>query len=312
MSTRPFAHLHCHSHYSLLDGAGTISRPARADQGAGMNCPGPDRPRQPARGAEVLSRRPRNWASIRSWASRPTSPPAAASTKKRQRLEGGQLPSHAAGPEPHRLSEPREALVGGLSGRVLFQAPHRQGIAGRPQRRADLPERLRFQRAEPRPAGRRRGRHGKGPSRSAAWYPRASSATDYFIEIQNNGLESQRIAMEGAVDVANRHGPAPGGHQRRPLRLPRRRRGPGHPAVRQHGQVPHRHQPHADGDQRVLSCAVPEEMYAAFPGLDEAVARSRRKSPTASTSTWNWASGTFPSTPRPTERPPRIFSANCA
>ena len=24
MSTLPFAHLHCHSHYSLLDGAGTI------------------------------------------------------------------------------------------------------------------------------------------------------------------------------------------------------------------------------------------------------------------------------------------------
>jgi len=24
VSTRPFAHLHCHSHYSLLDGAGTI------------------------------------------------------------------------------------------------------------------------------------------------------------------------------------------------------------------------------------------------------------------------------------------------
>ena len=24
MSSRPFAHLHCHSHYSLLDGAATI------------------------------------------------------------------------------------------------------------------------------------------------------------------------------------------------------------------------------------------------------------------------------------------------
>ena len=26
MSTLPFVHLHCHSHYSLLDGAGTIDR----------------------------------------------------------------------------------------------------------------------------------------------------------------------------------------------------------------------------------------------------------------------------------------------
>ena len=48
-------------------------------------------------------------------------------------------------------------------------------------------------------------------------------------------------------------GHPPGGHQRRPLHPPRGRRGPGHPAVRQHGQVPHRHQPHADGEQRVLS-----------------------------------------------------------
>ena len=26
MSAQPFAHLHCHSHYSLLDGASTIDR----------------------------------------------------------------------------------------------------------------------------------------------------------------------------------------------------------------------------------------------------------------------------------------------
>ncbi len=37
MTTRPFVHLHCHSHYSLLDGASPVSKlVARAKQ-HGMN-----------------------------------------------------------------------------------------------------------------------------------------------------------------------------------------------------------------------------------------------------------------------------------
>ena len=45
----------------------------------------------------------------------------------------------------------------------------------------------------------------------------------------------------------------------------------------------------------------PEEMYAAFPGHEDAVARARR-SPTASTSSWSWASATSPSSRRPTSK----------
>ena len=41
-----------------------------------------------------------------------------------------------------------------------------------------------------------------------------------------------------------------------------------------------------------------EEMYAAFPGHGRGPAPHARRSPTASTSSWNWASGTFPSTRR--------------
>ena len=37
MSTPPFAHLHCHSHYSLLDGASTIERLVGRTVELGMN-----------------------------------------------------------------------------------------------------------------------------------------------------------------------------------------------------------------------------------------------------------------------------------
>ena len=37
MSDRPFVHLHCHSHYSLLDGAGSIDRLIERAQHYGMN-----------------------------------------------------------------------------------------------------------------------------------------------------------------------------------------------------------------------------------------------------------------------------------
>ena len=37
MSTLPFVHLHCHSHYSLLDGAGSLERLLERTKELGMN-----------------------------------------------------------------------------------------------------------------------------------------------------------------------------------------------------------------------------------------------------------------------------------
>ena len=37
MSERPFVHLHCHSHYSLLDGASSIDRLIERAKSQGMN-----------------------------------------------------------------------------------------------------------------------------------------------------------------------------------------------------------------------------------------------------------------------------------
>ena len=191
----PFVHLHCHSHYSLLDGAGTIGGLIERAKATGHERPGPDRPRQSARGAGVLpdgqgaghQSDPRHRG-----LHRPRQP----LPQGGRRHEGGQLPPHAAGPEPHGLSEPRQALLGGLSGRLLFQAAHRQGAAGRPQRRADLPERLRLQRVEPRAAGRRRRPTWRRPARSPPGSTR-SSATATSSRSRTTAWKSQRLAMEG-------------------------------------------------------------------------------------------------------------------
>ena len=53
----------------------------------------------------------------------------------------------------------------------------------------------------------------------------------YFIEIQNNGVEIQRLAMEGSVRRRRAPGLAAGGHQRRSLRRSRGRRSPGRDVV---------------------------------------------------------------------------------
>ncbi len=37
VQVRPFVHLHCHSHYSLLDGASSIDRLVERTKGHGMN-----------------------------------------------------------------------------------------------------------------------------------------------------------------------------------------------------------------------------------------------------------------------------------
>ena len=54
MSTPPFVHLHCHSHYSLLDGASPIEGLVDRAKALGHERPGADRSRQSVRRARVL------------------------------------------------------------------------------------------------------------------------------------------------------------------------------------------------------------------------------------------------------------------
>ena len=56
----------------------------------------------------------------------------------------------------------------------------------------------------------------------------------------------------------------------------------------------------------------PEEMYAAFPGMDDAVRRSAGNRRSASTSSWSWASGISPSSRRRRARRRKSICASCA
>ena len=97
----------------------------------------------------------------------------------------------------------------------------------------------------------------------------------YFIEIQNNGLEIQRMAMEGAVEVARRMG------------LPLVATSDAHYVHREDAVAQDvllcintgkfrtdTNRMRMEGDQFYLRAAG--EMYDAFPGFDDAVARSQQ------------------------------------
>ena len=162
----------------------------------------------------------------------------------------------------------------------------------RTQRGDHLPERLRVERVQPRAAQAATADEAicARPARSPPGSTRVFGER-YFIEIQNNGLEIQRLAAGSGRRGGQADGPAAGGHERRPLRRPRRRRRPGRAAVHQHGQVPHRHQPDADGGRPVL----PPQPGGNVRRISRA-GRRRRPQPAdrrhASTSSWSWASGT--------------------
>ena len=294
MST-PFAHLHCHSHYSLLDGAGTIPGLLERTKKLGMTALALT-DHGNLHGALKFYQKARSWASIRSSASRPTSPPAAGSTK-RPPAEGGQLSSDAAGPEPHGLPQPDEALVGCLSGRLLFQAADRQGAAGRPQRGHHLPERLCFQRVQPHAAPPAARRPRQKAIEIAAWFA-TSSATIITSRFRTTVWTFSRLAWRG------------------PSRWPSRL---GIPLVAT-SDVHYVRREDADA-QDILLCIntgkfrtdtnrmrmETNEFYSAQPGGDvrglsrpgRRPAAHARKSPTASTSSWTGPAALSPSSRLP-------------
>ena len=96
----------------------------------------------------------------------------------------------------------------------------------------------------------------------------------YFIEIQNNGVEVQRIAMEGSIEIANRMG------------IPLVATSDAHYVERSDAEAQDvllcintgkfrtdTNRMRMEGDEFYLR--TPEEMYEAFPGHEEAVRRSQ-------------------------------------
>ena len=107
---------------------------------------------------------------------------------------------------------------------------------------------------------------------------RASSSDDFYIEIQNNGLDIQDQCRRRRSDIAEQARPAARGDVRRPLPVPGRRRRPRRAAVHQHRQEarPGPAEATRKGRCRASSTSArPEEMYQLFPDLADAVARSQ-------------------------------------
>ena len=274
LSAPPFVHLHCHSHYSLLDGASPIEGLVARAKELGMNAlaitdhgnlygalefykackdaginpiarlRGLRRARQPLRASRAppAARKPattsRCWRKTHRLPQPRSSCPAArfskASTTSRASIA-------SCSPSTHEGIICLSGCVSGEFSRALL------AISGKTADGGAVEDQI------------------AGAASIAAWF-HGVFGDRYFIEIQNNGLEIQRLAKEAAVEVAQRMGLPLGRHERRPLRAPGRRRRPGRAAVHQHGQVPHRHQPHADGGRPVLPPQRRRKCTRRFPG----------------------------------------------
>ena len=139
----------------------------------------------------------------------------------------------------------------------------------------------------------------------AGWFQK-TFGDRYFVEIQNNGVEIQRLAMEGSVRIAERMG------------LPLVATSDAHYADREDAEAQDvmlcintgrfrtdTSRMKMDGSEYFLRS--PEEMYEAFPGFEDAVARSQEIADTVDIDL-ELGKRHFPTfSPLPTEHTPESF-----
>ena len=260
MPDRPFVHLHCHTHYSLLDGASRIPELVAHVKKLGMN-------------AVALTDHGNLYGAIefyRECKAAGINPiigyeayvaPGKRTDREARRRGDAGYPPDAAGPEPHRLQEPHQDGVRRLPRGLSLRPAHRQGAARSPQRRAHLPERLRLQRVQR--------VHPQGPdwTRRRSW-PSGSHklfGKNFYVEIQNNGLDIQQLCAEGAIDIANQLGLPLVATCDAHYLTPGRRRRPRRAAVHQHRQDAATTRTACATAATSSTSAPPEEMYALFP-----------------------------------------------
>ncbi len=271
MSTLPFAHLHCHSHYSLLDGAGTIrgllerakalrmTALALTDHG---NLHGAVKFYQTAKelgikpilGLEAYIA-PGSRFHKEMGGTKEASHHLTLLARNRTGFQNLVKLSSAAFLEgfyfkpridKELLAAHKEGLIC-LSGCVSSEL-NRTLLAGG---EANLEKAVEI----------------------AAWFQKVFGS-DYYIEIQNNNLESQRVAMAGAIPVANRLG------------IPLVATSDVHYIHREDAEAQDillcvntgkfrtdANRMRMDSNEFYLRSA--EEMYAVFPGLDDALRRTQ-------------------------------------
>jgi DNA polymerase-3 subunit alpha len=203
MSTQPFVHLHCHSHYSLLDGAGSIDRLVARAKALRMN-------------ALALTDHGNLYGALEFYQKAK-----AAGLNPIIGYEAYVAPGSRFHKEASGLKEASFHLTLLAQDRTGFQnllklasAAFLEGFYYRPRIDKELLRahsqgliclsgcvsselnRALLSSSEPDvPRG----------IEVAAWF-REVFGDRYFIEIQNNGLEIQRVAMDGSVEVARRAG----------------------------------------------------------------------------------------------------------
>ena len=272
MSTPPFAHLHCHSHYSLLDGAGKISGLLKRTKELGMNSlaltdhgnlhgalefykAAKEMGINPVVGIEAYIAPSSRFYKENASGSKEASYHITILAKDRTGFQNLLKLSSQAFLEGFyfRPRIDKELLAAHSEGLVCLS-----GCVSSELNRGLLMGGT---------AGMEKARE------AAAWYHKVFGDR-YFIEIQYNGIEQQRIAMEGAIDLANRMG------------LPLVATSDVHYVLREDAEA-----------QDILLCVntgkfrtdtnrmrmetnefylrSPEEMYAVFTGRDEALKRSQ-------------------------------------
>lgn len=272
--TRPFVHLHCHSHYSLLDGASPIEGLVARAKSQGMN-------------ALALTDHGNLYGALEFYQKAK-----AAGINPIVGYEAYIAPGSRFNKEVGKNDEASYHLtllaqnaVGFKNLIKLSSAAFLEGFYRKPRIDKELlaahheglvclsgcvsgefsRSLLRGQTAEP---------DLKQAMEIAAWFQQLFGER-YFIEIQNNGLEIQRMAMEGAVEVAQKMG------------LPLVATSDAHYVSREDAEAQDvllcintgkfrtdTNRMRMEGDQFYLRPA--EEMYKAFPGFDDAVARSQQ------------------------------------
>ncbi len=264
MSARSFVHLHCHSHYSLLDGASPIERLVERAKELRMN-------------ALALTDHGNLHGALEFYQKAK-----AAGINPIIGYEAYIAPGSRFQKDAGSMKEASYHLTLLAQNRTGFQnliklasAAFLEGFYFKPRIDKELlaahNEGLiclsgcvssEFSRAMLR--GRRRGRTSNEAMEIAAWFHKLFGDR-YFIEIQNNGLEIQRMAMEGAVEVAKRMG------------LPLVATSDAHYVDREDAEAQDvllcintgkfrtdTNRMRMDGNEFYLRS--PEEMYAAFPG----------------------------------------------
>lgn len=273
-ATRPFAHLHCHSHYSLLDGASPIDKLVKRAADLGMNSLALT-DHGNLHGALEFYQKAKNAGVNPIIGYEAYVAPGSRKTKTADGNHEG----------TYHLTLLAQNKTGFQNLLRMASSAYLEGFYRKPRIDRELLEHHNegivclsgcvsgeFSRAI---------LQGKGNVESeldkamdvANWFHKLFGDR-YFIEIQNNNLEIQQQAMEGAVDVARKMG------------LPLVATSDAHYVNREDAEAQDvllcintgkfrtdTNRMRMEGDEFYLR--GPEEMYESFPGLDEAVKQSQ-------------------------------------